>query len=335
MTDTARIRLRQPSDFRDRAEAVALAWKRTTTTLPDDARKPGAYLFRDCLLPPRPICLPPQYSVFNLLPDVRESALELFRQEEIVWHDDVGSQPSNHLLDSQVQCLNALAPGLTSSDFVKRAFGHVLPIDEVLPIEGSRYITFEYIGAEDYLGERNGLRRIRGSMTTSTDAAIRYRTPEGRVEAALVEWKFTEDYRGRYGELTPAKGRPREERYRAVWDEEGCPLRRDLIPYEDLFVEPFYQLIRQQLLAWKMEQAGELGASVVRVVHACPSENEGVHKALNRPSHHATGEDALSIWADMCLQPDSFIRVDTAMFARDGEFSSRYQGLYAEPAGEK
>ena len=51
------------------------------------------------------------------------------------------------------------------------------------------------------------------------------------------------------------------------------PLHTDVIPYADLFVEPFYQLMRQQLLAHAMERSGELDADTVRVLHVAPATN--------------------------------------------------------------
>jgi Restriction Endonuclease associating with ARP len=35
----------------------------------------------------------------------------------------------------------------------------------------------------------------RGCQATSADAAIRYRTPSGNIEVALIEWKYAEQYR--------------------------------------------------------------------------------------------------------------------------------------------
>ncbi len=66
------------------------------------------------------------------------------------WHAGVGGWPSNHLLSSQVQCVNALAPAVTSPDRLVRAFGDLLGVRRVLPIEPYRFVTFEYIGPRDY-----------------------------------------------------------------------------------------------------------------------------------------------------------------------------------------
>ena len=52
--------------------------------------------------------LPAAYAAHNLLPEVREHALDLFEQHEIAWHQGIDGGPTNHLRSSQVQCVNAL-----------------------------------------------------------------------------------------------------------------------------------------------------------------------------------------------------------------------------------
>lgn len=313
---------KMPRDDRYQREARdgAIAWKQHTSEIPEEARAPGLYRGHG----PLDVCLPEELSRFNLLPDVRSIGLGLFAQEDIRWHDELDTGPSNHLLDSQVQCVNALSPGIADPEFLRSVFGGLLPISEMLPIESDRFLTFEYIGLEDYLGERTNLPRTRGAMTTSVDAAVRYRTPEGAVEMALVEWKFTEDYRGH--ELQAPRGRPRWERYRPLWESAECPVRHDLVPYEDLFVEPFYQLYRQQMLAWQMERSGEHNAERVVVVHLCPADNLGIHEALNRSSHRDAGTDVLEIWSRLCRQRDRFVSVDAAILLehRSSEYRDRY-----------
>ena len=125
---------------------------------------------------------------------------------------------------------------------VVAAFGEVLPIGEPLPIEDGRYLAFEYIGAADHLAEaKPGIARERGRFCTSTDAAIRYRRPGGGIEVALIEWKYTESYHDR--PLATSRS-DRLHRYRPLFEAPDGPLRTDVIPYADLFVEPFYQLMR-------------------------------------------------------------------------------------------
>lgn len=260
----------------------ATRWKRTTPDLPDGARADADYFTgRGVIEGPFSFCLPAEFSEYNLLPSARH-ALELFKDLGIPWHAGVAGGPSNHLLDSQVQCVNALAPHIKDPVAVAAIFSETLDIAEALQIEEGRYLTFEWIGEDDYLGEREGLSRTRGSRTTSADAAIRYRTSTGATEVALIEWKYTEDYTGR--ELSGGvEGLEfRMDRYRPLWDDPDCPIDAGSIGYGELFHEPLYQLLRLQLLADQMERAAELGGERVRLVVAASSRNRALAGDLRR-----------------------------------------------------
>jgi hypothetical protein len=72
------------------------------------------------------------------------------------WHHGVAARlPANHLLDSQVQCVNALGQMVTDRDRIIEAFGDVLDIAEVRdfgvidPNESGRYLTFEFVGVAE------------------------------------------------------------------------------------------------------------------------------------------------------------------------------------------
>jgi GNAT superfamily N-acetyltransferase len=204
------------------------------------------------------------------------------------------------------------------------AFAGVLPIDEPLVVEDERFVAYEYIGDNDHLGESSGAPRRRGSRATSADAAIRYRTPSGTTEVALIEWKYVEDYRGH--ELSRDKAAIRPARYRRLWDADDAPLHTDVVPYEDLFVEPFYQLMRQQLLAHAMETAHEGGTDVVRVLHVSPAGNNGLRTSLNRASHRAVGDDVFDVWRALLRRPDRFVSLDSRALCStaSAEYRARY-----------
>ncbi len=85
------------------------------------------------------------------------------------------------------------------------------------------------------------------------------------------------------------------------------PIRDDLnLKLEDFFWEPFYQLLRQQMLAFQMERACEADTHRVRVLHISPAGNVPLHantsKALNR-----FGVDAFTVFAQTLVDPDAFI----------------------------
>ena len=79
----------------------------------------------------------------------------------------------------------------------------------------------------------------------------------------------------------------RHNRYAGTIRDPQGPIRSDAIPFEALFFEPMYQQMRQQLLAWRMEQANELGADVVRVLLVAPRGNEAFWSSLPGEPWHA------------------------------------------------
>ena len=159
------------------------------------------------------------------------------------------------------------------------------------------------------------------------------------TELAIIEWKYTEQYAGHELGGGEPKQAIRRARYQELWAHPDSPLRTDVVPYDDLFVEPFYQLMRLQLLAWRLENARELGAERVRLVYVAPSANRDLWRSLNRPSHQLTdgsGDDhelgVLDLWRAMLRRPDRFVYLDSATFVSGAaptsrEFRSRYGHL--------
>ncbi|MFW5472303.1 PGN_0703 family putative restriction endonuclease [Knoellia sp. CPCC 206450] len=318
------------TSFRDDQRSAAARWKAATSTLPEPARAAAPYVSKDGTVGrvAYDFCLPPSFASYNLLPDARDPALSLFAELGIRWHASAGEGPSNHLLSSQVQCANALVPMADDPERIIRVFGGVLDIDHVLEIEPGRFLTFEYIGPTDYFNESPGRERVRGAHCTSVDAAIRYRTPKGAIELALVEWKYVEEYRtARRPE--PAKDATRRRRYFAAWSDPAGPVRDDLLPFEDVLDEPFYQLVRQQLLAHQLEVGGVAGADVVRVVHVHPAANDAYQQSLVRDSHRALGETVDQVWQQLLRSPDRFLVMDSDAFLDPTVTSPEYVNRYA------
>jgi hypothetical protein len=320
---------RKTNPYATEHNKLAMAWKQRTVTLPDEARAAGVYEKHQRAYP---MCLPIEFASHNLLPEVRDGALDLFTELDIRWHDSVAGGPSNHLRDSQVQCVNALFPMTSTPDRVQLAFGGVVDIAEVLQIEDGRFLTFEYIGPNDYFGEgmRNGVEigRRRGTNCTSVDAAFLYKTSAGVTELALVEWKFTESYMTAL-DRKPASDAVRVGRYVADLTAPDGPVAADVIPIAFLLDEPFYQLMRQQLLAHRLEVDQVLGAEVVRVLHVLAPENTGYQASLVRAEHRALGDTVDEVWAKLLRAPDRFRHVNPAVFLDASVTSSEYVDRYS------
>jgi hypothetical protein len=298
---------------------VATSWKLHSEVLPDDARLLACYV-RDGVEEgePLPFCLPRGLAAHNLLPGVRDDALGLFQELQIPWHQGVDEGPTNHLLSSQVQCVNALAGMVEDPSRIARAFSSVIDIGAVEQIEPGRFLTFEYIGPTDYFGEAVGRRRVRGARCTSVDAAFQHRLPDGTLELVLVEWKYTESYRLRAAD--PRGDSVRRRKYARFIDDPTGPVRADLLPFDLLLDEPFYQLARQQLLAHQLETAGV--ADRVRVVHVCPRENDAYQSSVHRPEQRALGSTVSEVWQQLIRHHDRFTSMDPTVFL-DEEVTSR------------
>ena len=106
-------------------------------------------------------------------------------------------------------------------------------------------------------------------------------------------------------------------------------MRTDVIPYADLFVEPFYQLMRHQLLAHAMERSEELGADTVKVLHVAPATNTELQLARTRYSHPAAGATLYTAWRTMLRRPDRFVTLDSARLATPTITSEEYVARYA------
>ena len=316
--------------YTEHEKVRAATWKARTSTLPIAAKLAAGYVHQDGTTSATQYdyCLPAAYAERSLLGAVRGPALALFDELSIPWHAGVGDGPSNHLLSSQVQCVNAMMAMVDDPARVVRAFGDLLGIEEVLQVEPGRYLTFEYIGPTDYFGEVPNGQRVRGAHCTSIDAAFLHRALDGAVELVLVEWKYTESYRLRRPD--PAKDKVRERRYgRAVADPEG-PVRGDLLPFDLLLDEPIYQLVRQQLLAHALEQDHAEGADRVRVLHVLHPGNEKYQQSLHRPEQLALGRTVGEVWQRLLRRTDRFTSVDPRLFLDQEVTSREYLLRYAE-----
>ncbi|MFC7738941.1 hypothetical protein ACFQX4_24820 [Roseomonas sp. GCM10028921] len=248
----------------------------------------------------------PQHKALNLAPSIRDEAIAYFASRGIVWH-----QHANHALSSQVSCLNFLMPLATRPKLLARVIGEALNLPSPTMLEIERgpdgrpwFVGFEWIGRADYLNEagRSGA-RTRGANATSADAVVRFDN-QGRIETVLIEWKYTESY----GAPIPPNGnKVRLSRYSDLVFAPVGPVRADLgLAIGDFFWEPFYQLLRQQTLAFRMQAAHENGAERVRVLHISPSANHALHR-VTAPVLRRFGDDAFEVFRSLLVCPEDFV----------------------------
>lgn len=126
----------------------------------------------------------------------------------------------------------------------------------------------------------------------------------------LMEWKYTESYSGTPLHISPSST-DRTAIYRTLYEQAGCPLNKDLLPsFDTLFYEPFYQLMRQQLLVHEMEKAHELDADRVSVLHIAPAQNADFH-TITSPALQGLGKTATDVWTRLVRPEGRFVSVST------------------------
>jgi hypothetical protein len=295
-------------NFLESEKQAQTKFKTNSPYFSEVARLAGPY--RDI---PRSFCLPLDVAEQNLFPDIRESALSHFAVNKIKWHNGQNGKPSNHLCSSQVCCVNFLSPFSHQPAALAKVFRQVYAdIDYMLPIESDCYVSFEWIGQENYLKEkisRNG-QRSRGALFTSADAIIAFDRQDKRRQVVLIEWKYTESYGGAFLKYADS-GTDRTEIYKHLLDDPDCPIKKEILPsFDALFYEPFYQFMRQQFLANKMEKAHEFGADIVSVLHIAPKQNADFRKVTS-PELEKIGDSPVSIWKKLVKDEGRFISVST------------------------
>lgn len=218
----------------------------------------------------------PNYQYPHILPknNIKKALFEPIAQEVINYLDSnditIHSEALN-LRSSQVCCLNILFPLKKDRDLAREVLKPLLPY-----VKDVNEIEFEYTGPDgitEWLGEPPGGKR--GQNRTSIDAAIWWIDKFGKRYITLLEWKYTERSFGSCGgyesdsnvqkeqcrTMDVAGSHPekhcflvtdRPQTHRHYWEhlvEAGIDITR----FKDIngcpFRGPFYQLLRQSLLA--------------------------------------------------------------------------------------
>ncbi len=285
-----------------------IQFKTRSETISEQARAEGLFKGK-----PRPFCLPPEYAQENLYPPIRAEATAYFADHAIGWHQGQNGKPSGHLCDSQVACINFLFPFSDKPGELANLLRPVFPqLDRMVPVENGLFVSFEWIGQANYLGERvsQSGSRTRGANFTSADAIVAFEDKDKKRQAVLIEWKYTESYASNYLGIAKS-GTDRRKIYQHLFDDLDCIVDKGLLPSMDaLYYEPFYQLMRQQFLTAKMEAAHELGANVVSLLHISPDANDDF-KRVTSPLLRGLGGTPTEIWKRLVRLEGRFLSVHT------------------------
>lgn len=248
----------------------------------------------------------------NIWAGVREDAIAYFNRNNIPFWDS-GNEPTGHLLSSQIACINHLyfvrqrhdiATAILQSVDNKVKFA--LRMDN--GVRESGYVDFEVIGAKNYLGEKQ---HTRGANSTSVDAVMLAEMENGQRKLFFIEWKYVEQYKSQPSKAEGDSGQTRIKIYRPLLEQSDCPFR--ITNIEGLFTEPYYQLMRQTLLANEMTKAKEYGATSYMHLHLIPTANTDL-KNVNTAAGKLDGSELHDTWTGLLKSPDQYKAVDPKDF---------------------
>ena len=74
-----------------------------------------------------------------------------------------------------------------------------------------------------------------------------------------------------------------------------------------LYFEPFYQLMRQTLLGWKLSENADHGCTSYRHIHVIPERNVEFHNNVTSPS--LSGTNVSEAWRSVLKKPDLYISI--------------------------
>jgi len=277
--------------------------------------------------------LPYQVAAETLHESVRETALAYFNRHKIKWwtsrwdvgrprlEGDVVGVPTGHLNSSQVACVDHLEPARVDRDLargVARNVGETFV--EVQPVEDGGFVAYEWIGKHNYLGEPGA--RVRGANITSLDGLMCAQCSDGTRVLIVIEWKYLESY-GPESVATSRHGTDRVATYQRLLEDTGCPIKHG--DHRRLFFEPYYQLLRQTLLAWQMVEHREHGASAWLHVHVVPELNVTL-RGGGRGALELSGETMAEKWRSVLKQPERYLLITPTELVAGVGASGRWGG---------
>jgi len=232
--------------------------------------------------------------ILNLWKDIREDALQYFEKNGIPWWLGKNKEPTGHLLSSQIACVNHLYLLRRRKDLATAILnGLDKNITEALIVD-TGYVEFEFIGSKPYLGEKSW---TPGANCTSIDAVMIGKNKKGQKIFFLIEWKYTEYYSSEDKYISP-----RAEVYDHLIEDRDSPFKNKNVRV--YYFEPFYQMMRQTLLAWKLVESKDHCCSDYYHIHVIPDENKELLEKITSPG--LEGYNISEAWKNILKNPDKY-----------------------------
>ena len=238
----------------------------------------------------------------NLWEGIREDALQYFKRNKIPWWQGKKDDPTGHLLSSQVACVNHLYFLRQRKELATAVLtGIDNEVTEALIVDDG-YVEFEFIGCKQYLEEKSW---TRGTNCTSIDAVMVGKNSIGEKVFFLIEWKYTEYYQSE-SKYIPERAKV----YDKLITDSDSPFKE--MEVEAFYYEPFYQLMRQTLLAWKLIENNDHCCSDYHNVHVIPDENEELLQNITSP--YLKGDNISEAWKSTLKNPNKYLTISPQDF---------------------
>lgn len=259
-------------------------------------------------------------NIKNLYEPIRNDVIKYFKDNIISWWG--GSEPTGHVLSSQIACLNHLflirndkEAVLSLLNSFSKNFKDVLKIESDKQYSG--YIQFEAVSKnKDLLKEENN---TRGSNCTSIDALIYAVHNDNTKWLIPIEWKYTEFYNNLDKSKEKNGGKKRKLRYTTfINNSRQLKCENDKCYY----YEPFYQLMRQTLWAERMIETKEIEAENYLHVHVIPKENTD----LLDKTYECSDEKMEATWRKHLKDQSKYVIVSPSQLM-SGINNNKYQDL--------
>lgn len=252
-------------------------------------RDPGSGLFRN---KERPFVL--QDPRINLWAGIRHDAIDYFERNKIPWWMGADEEPTGHLLSSQISCLNHLYHLRQRKDLATALLKGLDSRITDAEILDDGYVEFEVVGKVNHLNEKH---HTRGANSTSIDAAMAGRKRNAENLLVLIEWKYTEEYSPE-SKYIPERSSIYD---RFLNSSDGPIITNDV---ESIYYEPFYQLMRQTLLGWRMVEAREYDCDEFLHVHVIPDQNVVLRSRITSPG--LPGKNMSEAWQSVLRNKESY-----------------------------
>lgn len=263
----------------------------------------------------------------NLFQSIAVEAIKYFKFNKIGWWKGKDSLPTNHMLSSQVSCVNHLFWLMKNEKAATEVLKGIDPEFIAIPFpktensDEENYVEFEYDGfnltknnGKNIIGEK---RLSRGATSTSVDAAMLAQKGEQKI-LVFIEWKYVEKYSGKV-ETTNATYKNQRSIYQNLLAMNESPIIMNLLiendksdydkGYEKFSIEPFYQLMRQTLLAWRLAGKDSIIADDYIHIHVIPNGNDQLLKGKTSPII-SDGINICEGWKTYLKTPNKYRHID-------------------------